>query len=180
MAKLVLAGVPEQVNIPISICRERGIFEKHGLEVEFRSVPEGTGKMLNMIEEGEVDVALTVADATIIGCAKGRPLQICGAWVNSPLVWAIAGARKKEPKRMGSNRNGIVDLSTYNASHGLPLRFGISRPGSGSQSMAQYCCMVNQLQPCELQFEVANDFKGLREGTASPAFTYLCFDILSF
>ena len=63
MASITIAGVPEQVNIPISICKERGIFEKYGIDVVFRAVPEGTGKLLDMIEKGDADIALTVADA---------------------------------------------------------------------------------------------------------------------
>ena len=87
VSKLVLAAVPEQVNIPIQICFEKDLFceynnsychwmhsvtilfihhyamlviAKHGIEVEHRIVPEGTGRMLDLLEEGAVDIALTV------------------------------------------------------------------------------------------------------------------------
>jgi hypothetical protein len=36
-----------------SICLERGIFKKHGINVTFRLVPEGTGAMLNLLENGK-------------------------------------------------------------------------------------------------------------------------------
>jgi hypothetical protein len=35
------------------------IIAKHGIEVEHRVVPEGTGRMLDLLEEGAVDIALT-------------------------------------------------------------------------------------------------------------------------
>ena len=40
---ITLAAVPEQVNIPIKICLERGIFNKHNIDVNYVVVPEGTG-----------------------------------------------------------------------------------------------------------------------------------------
>ena len=43
-------GVPEQVNIPIKICLEQGIFRKHGVDVQYTEVKEGTGKMLQMLD----------------------------------------------------------------------------------------------------------------------------------
>jgi sulfonate transport system substrate-binding protein len=166
MAAITIAGVPEQVNIPLSICQERGIFEKYGLIVAFKAVPEGTGKLLDMIEKGEADIALTVADATISGCAKGRPIQVVGTWVNSPLVWAIAGAKTEANQVLFRNEKlTISDVQRVSSEKGTPLRFGISRPGSGSQTMAQYCCMVNNLPSDNLKFVVANDFKGLRAGS---------------
>ena len=157
-SKIILAGVWEQVNIPICICSERGIFKKYGIDVEFRKVPEGTGKMLDMIEEGSVDLAITVADAFIAGKAKGRPIQICGTWVQSPLVWAIAGAGtngsfdtfEKLGRRKMNNREG--------------LSFGISRLGSGSHTMAFYLAQQNNIPKSSLSFAVQNDFKSLRKG----------------
>ena len=43
-------GVPEQVNIPIKICLEQKIFRKHGVDVQYTEVKEGTGKMLQMLD----------------------------------------------------------------------------------------------------------------------------------
>mmetsp|Transcript_92818 Transcript_92818/g.181866 ORF Transcript_92818/g.181866 Transcript_92818/m.181866 type:complete len:257 (-) Transcript_92818:293-1063(-) len=180
MTSITLACVPEQVNIPIKICHERGIFAKYGIEVNLHAVPEGTGKMLDMLEQGIADIAITVADATIAGCAKGRPIQLCGSWVNSPLVWAIAGPRKSKANMENeSEKSNINDLNRYKISHGLPLRFGISRFGSGSQTMAQYCCMVNRLNTEKLQFEAANDFKGLRAGVEAGAFDAFLWEVFT-
>ena len=75
LKKLTLCGVHEQVNIPIIICQEQKIFEKHGLDVTFRIVPEGTGAILDLIDKEEVDIALCVTDAFIAGKSKGKILS---------------------------------------------------------------------------------------------------------
>ncbi len=55
-------GVPEQVNIPIKLCQENGIFEKYGIDLRYSTVKEGTGAMLKKIHDGEADIAITVTD----------------------------------------------------------------------------------------------------------------------
>ena len=47
-------------NSDCSICLERGIFLNHGIEVTFRLVPEGTGKMLNLLEDGKIILLATL------------------------------------------------------------------------------------------------------------------------
>lgn len=157
-SKIILAGVWEQVNIPICICIERGIFKKYGIDVEFRKIPEGTGRMLDMIEEGSVDLAITVADAFISGKAKGRPVQLCGTWVQSPLVWAIAGAGAS------NSLATFGELGQHKISNEDGLSFGISRVGSGSHTMAFYLAQQNHIPKRSLNFAVQNDFSGLRKG----------------
>ena len=63
-------------SLPIHLCLERGIFKKYGIDVDYRLVPEGTGAMLDKLESGDLDVALTVTDAFIAGKAKGRKIQL--------------------------------------------------------------------------------------------------------
>lgn len=70
--KIIIAGVPEQVNLPIVLAIEVNLFIQHGVDVEYRVVAEGTGKMLDLIDNGEVDLALCVTDAFIAGKSKGK------------------------------------------------------------------------------------------------------------
>lgn len=72
LKRLILASVHEQVNLPITICRDRGIFDRYGLELIHRIVPEGTGKILDLIDKGDIDVGLCVTDAFIAGKSKGQ------------------------------------------------------------------------------------------------------------
>jgi ABC-type nitrate/sulfonate/bicarbonate transport system substrate-binding protein len=172
--KIRLACVPEQVNIPVQIALESGIFEKHNIQTEVKWVPEGTGKMIEMMERDEVDIALTVADAMLVARSKQRNIQLCGCWVPSPLVWAIASSPKN---------SSYKDLKSFwnerQKQRINELRVGISRPGSGSQTMASYMAMVNGLHSADaksgssiLSFTTANDFKNLRQGKLHSIFIY--------
>jgi len=170
MRRLVIAAVPEQVNIPLLLCQEQGIFARHGIEVEHRVVPEGTGKMLDLLESGEVDVALTVTDGFIAGRAgSGRRVKMVGTFVESPLVWAVACSGRNEAS---ATLTSLGDLSS--SSLGRALRFGISRLGSGSHTMGVYSgkhiipvsasAGGGELEAVP-EFVVANNFQGLRDGT---------------
>ena len=88
--QLRVALVPEQINIPLQICVERGIFSKYNIEVELKEVGEGTGRMIDLLEKNEVDIAMTVTDAFIANKAKGRKISLCGTYATSPLIWAAA------------------------------------------------------------------------------------------
>lgn len=158
--KLVIAGVPEQVNIPVNICAERGIFKKHGIEVEVAVVPEGTGKMLEMIENGTTDIAITVSDAFMAGRAKGRAIQLCGTWVGSPLIWTIAAS----PDQLIMEDKHSTDLASLKVSDDQDIKIGVSRLGSGSHTMAQYAAMLANVDQKSLEFSIANSFEGLRAG----------------
>ncbi len=52
---ITLAAVPEQVNIPIKICLEQGIFKKHNIDVNYIVVPEGTGNVHCIFNDVSVD-----------------------------------------------------------------------------------------------------------------------------
>ena len=87
--RLSLLGVPEQVNTPIKLCLERGIFAKYGVDVTYTTVREGTGAMLKKLDAGEADLAITVTDGFIAGQAAGHKVALVGTYVESPLVWAV-------------------------------------------------------------------------------------------
>ena len=74
--RLILATVPEQVNLPINICIERNLFTKYDIIIEHRIISEGTGKMIDLLEDGTIDLAFTVTDATLTACAKGLLLNM--------------------------------------------------------------------------------------------------------
>lgn len=152
-----LAGVPEQVNIPITLCKERGIFERYGLDVQYIIVPEGTGKMLDKLEASEVDIAITVTDATIAGRANGRKIQLCGTFVESPLVWSVLTSPRNSSIQ---NLEGLSNLERQ-------VKIGISRKGSGSHTMAFYTSLLHKLDCTKLDFKVENTFQGLRESVLS-------------
>lgn len=148
LKRFILAAVPEQVNIPISLCIENGLFRKHGISLEYRITPEGTGKMLDLLEKEEIDCAFTVTDALLAGISTGRKPRFVGTFVSSPLVWSLLIRNEK--------------VKSYNCDR--ILRYGISRYGSGSQTMAVYAASLKDIDKSLLQFNVANNFSGLRVG----------------
>jgi len=154
LRRIVLAGVPEQVNIPILLAQELGIFAKYGIECDYRIVPEGTGKLLTLLEDGEVDIALTVTDGFISGKASNRAVKLAGTYVKSPLVWAIATS--------GANPKQLQGLDCLRESD-RQLRFGVSRIGSGSYTMGIYAASLINRKKTDLDFVVVNDFAGLRD-----------------
>jgi ABC-type nitrate/sulfonate/bicarbonate transport system substrate-binding protein len=142
--------------MPFKICNELRLFDKRGIQVEFRIVPEGTGKLLDLVEQGEIHIATMVTDAFIAGKAKGRAVTMLGTYVESPLVWVVVS----DPSVSYSS---VSDLRRSEL--GRNCRFGISRPGSGSQTMAHYANLIHGLSDSgQLDFHVANHFQGLRDG----------------
>lgn len=157
--RIVLAGVPEQVNLPIIIAKQQGIFEQHGIDLHYRIVPEGTGKMLDLIDTQEVDLALCVTDAFIAGKSNGRSAELAGVYVDSPLCWAVAANPSNE------TLNSLHDLAAIATNR--KLRIGISRLGSGSHSMAYYMSMLYKIDSNNLHFEILQNFDGLKGGVCN-------------
>jgi len=58
----------------------------------------------------------------------------------------------------------INDIINYKKRNGQPLRFGVSRPGSGSHTMAYYTAMLCGIQQQDIEIVAANNFDGLRAG----------------
>lgn len=57
---------------------------------------------------GDVDLALTVTDAFMVGKASGRKVNLLGTFVESPLVWAVAARTERDdvtsiPELLGDN-----------------------------------------------------------------------------
>jgi hypothetical protein len=129
------------------------------IDLQVVSVPEGTGKMIDMLEKEEVDVAITVADALIVARNKSKHIQLIGTWVESPLTWAVASS----PKYTNMTVKELVDANGK-------LRVGISRLGSGSHTMANYLAMLHDIDASLLEFHVANNITGLREGIKNDLF----------
>lgn len=169
--KLSLLGVPEQVNIPIQLCQEQGIFSKYGVEVDYTTVPEGTGAMLKKLHHNEADLAITVTDGFIAGQAAGFNVQLVGTYVDSPLTWAVS-AHPDSP--FDTVEQLFHERDTVN--------IGISRLQSGSHTMSYYMAdlidkqkksnntsvangtTAQDLQKNQLEFKVLGSFANLRDG----------------
>ncbi|KAK0500403.1 periplasmic binding protein-like II [Armillaria luteobubalina] len=109
--------------------------------------PSGTGQLISRLTNDEIDVAIALTDPLISGIANGsKAYKLVGSYVSTPLNWAvITGTEAKY--------NSISDLKD--------TAIGISRQGSGSQTMA-YVMALQQGWPSEdLKFKINNDIHGL-------------------
>ena len=155
MKHLKIAGVPEHFNLPWHLCIENGEFEAVGIDLKWTDIPEGTGKMCQMLRDGETDITVILSEGIVKDITAGNPSKIVQVYVDSPLIWGIhVGAQSKY--------NSIADLEN--------TKVAISRYGSGSQLMA-YVNADNQGWATEkLQFEIVNTIDGaveaLTKGTA--------------
>jgi ABC-type nitrate/sulfonate/bicarbonate transport system substrate-binding protein len=155
MTSLKIVGVPEHFNLPWHLCLENGEFEKENIDLQWTDVPEGTGKMCQMLRDGSTDIAVILTEGIIKDIVGGNPSKIVQIYVESPLIWGIhVGAQ--------SNHQSLTDLKKTKAA--------ISRLGSGSQLMAYVNAKNQGWNTKELQFEIVNTIDGavtsLTEGTA--------------
>lgn len=98
------------------------------------------------MENNEIDVAIALTDPLIAGIAKGSPFSLVGTYVTSPLNWAVITSPT-------SKFNEITDLRH--------TTIGISRIGSGSQTMALVMALQQGWDPDDIKFKVCNDIHGL-------------------
>lgn len=155
MTSLKIVGVPEHFNLPWHLCLENGEFEKENIDLQWTDVPEGTGKMCQMLRDGSTDIAVILTEGIIKDIANGNPSKIVQVYVKSPLIWGIHVAAQ-------SNYQSLTDLENTKAA--------ISRLGSGSQLMAYVNAKNQGWNTKELQFEIVNTIDGavtvLTNGTA--------------
>ena len=141
MKTIKIAGVPEHFNLPWHLCIENNEFKAVGIDLQWTDIPEGTGKMCQMLRDGETDIAVILSEGIIKDIVAGNPCKIVQVYVKSPLIWGIHVSAK-------SKYHSIADLEY--------TKVAISRYGSGSQLMA-YVNADNQGWDSEkLQFEIVN------------------------
>ena len=148
-----VAGVPEHFNLPWMLALERRSFVRAGLDVQWRTVPEGTGAMCNLLDEGAVDVALLVTEGAVRYLLNGGKAKIISPYVDTPLTWGVhvgAGTEVRTPK----------DLKE--------VRYAISRRNSGSHLAALAYAHEHGWSIAETDFLIVNDLKGAEERLQQP------------
>ncbi len=155
MKTIKIAGVPEHFNLPWHLCIEGGEFEHEGINLQWTDVPEGTGKLCQMLRDGSTDMAIILTEGIIKDILNGNKSKIVQVYVRSPLLWGI---------HVGAN-SPYQQLSDLEGK-----KVAISRFGSGSHLMAYVNAKNNGWDASSLQFEVINTLDGaveaLTEGTA--------------
>lgn len=155
MKIIKIAGVPEHFNLPWHLAIENNEFESQNIDLEWTDVPEGTGKMCQMLRNGETDIAVILSEGIVKDILGGNPSKIVQVYVDSPLIWGIHVGTQSKFKT-------LADLENTKAA--------ISRLGSGSQLMAYVNANNQNWKTDNLQFEIVNTIDGavvaLTEGTA--------------
>jgi ABC-type nitrate/sulfonate/bicarbonate transport system substrate-binding protein len=155
MKTVKIVGVPEHFNLPWQMCIDNGEFEQVGIDLQWTDIPEGTGKMCQMLRDGETDIAVILTEGIIKDIVGGNPSAIVQVYVESPLIWGIhVGANSKYQT--------LADLEN--------TKVAISRYGSGSHLMAYINAQNQNWNTNNLQFEIVNTIEGaveaLKNGTA--------------
>ena len=145
MTTLRIGGVPEHFNLPWHFCIENKKFEKAGLDVQWKEIPEGTGKMCQDLRNNDLDVTIILTEGITKDIIDGNPVKIVQEYIGSPLIWGIHVAKESKYKE-------LQDLKGTTAA--------ISRLGSGSHLMAYVNAQHQNWEIDELQFEIVNNVDG--------------------
>ena len=154
-AAFVVGGVTEPMNRPWELAIADGTFARAGLDVRWVDQPGGTGAIAAALVQRTLDAATVLTEGGVAAIVNGAPLRIHSLWVQSPLVWGVHV----------SGRSTAVTIRDFD-----PLRFAVSRLGSGSHLMA-YLLAARDGVPLTIdQLVVVGDIEGaraaLRDGRA--------------
>ena len=161
MKAIKIVGVPEHFNLPWQMCIEDGEFEEAGIDLQWTDIPEGTGKMCQMLRNGETDIAVILTEGIVKDIVVGNSSKIVQVYVKSPLIWGIHVDAK-------SNYKTIDDLQGKKAA--------ISRYGSGSHLMSYVNAQNNNWNTQNLEFEIVNTIDGAVEALTSGTADYFMWE----
>ncbi|CAM3036551.1 substrate-binding domain-containing protein [Flavobacterium frigoris] len=161
MKTIKIAGVPEHFNLPWHLSIEKGDFEANNIDLQWTDVPEGTGKMCQMLRDGETDIAVILTEGIVKDIVAGNHSKIVQIYVQSPLIWGIHVAAKSKYKSLSDLENTKV---------------AISRLGSGSQLMAYVNANKQGWKVDNLQFEIVNTIDGAVEALSNGSADYFMWE----
>lgn len=155
MKPIRIAGVPEHFNFPWHLCIEDNEFSDLGIDLQWTDVPEGTGKLCQMLRNDQTDLAVVLTEGIVKDIIAGSPSKMVQIYVDSPLIWGVHVDAK-------SNYYNFSDLKHKKAA--------ISRVGSGSQLMSYVNARNYDWDTSNLDFEIVHTIDGaveaLTEGNA--------------
>lgn len=161
MKTLRIAGVPEHFNLPWHLCIENGDFTKTGIDLQWTDVPEGTGRLCQMLRDGETDIAVILTEGIIKDIAAGNNSKIVQVYVKSPLIWGIHVAAGSPYKTMDDIKDGKVAISRY---------------GSGSHLMAVVNAKNEGWDTGNMEFELVNTLDGAVEALTKGHADYFMWE----
>lgn len=161
MKTIRIAGVPEHFNLPWHLCIENGEFNEVDIDLQWVDVPEGTGKLCQMLRDNQTDIAILLTEGIVKDIAGGNPSSIVQTYVQSPLIWGIHVAAN-------ASYNHLSDLEQKKAA--------ISRMGSGSHLMAIVNAKNEGWNTDTLSFEIVNTIDGAVEALTNGTADYFMWE----
>lgn len=161
MKTIRVIGVPEHFNLPWHMAIEEGAFEERGIQLEWTDVPEGTGKMCQLLKDDEADLAIILTEGIIKSIIEGNPARIIQGYIASPLLWGIHVAATSPYKTLEDLKN---------------KKTAISRFGSGSHLMAYVNAQNQGWDTNELQFEIVDTIDGAVEALENGQADYFMWE----
>lgn len=140
-----IGGVPEHFNLPIHLAKEKGLFSKIGINLEWTDFYGGTGQMTKALREDEIDLCILLTEGIITDIIKGNPSKIISEYVITPLTWGI---------HTGMENSLQPKDETFSKQH------AISRFGSGSHLIAIVNANSKNQSIEPHQFTVINGING--------------------
>lgn len=145
MREIRIGGVPEHFNLPWHLCLEEGTFLKEGLQVSWKSFPDGTGAMCKALRNKEIDLAIILTEGIVKDIIAGNTSRIVQEYIATPLIWGIHVAANSDYRK-------LEDLKEK--------KIAISRYGSGSHLMSYINAKNLNWETEKLEFEEVGDISG--------------------
>ncbi|HDZ06180.1 hypothetical protein LCGC14_0291810 [marine sediment metagenome] len=161
MKTVKIIGVPEHFNLPWHLAIEEGAFEERGINLEWTDVPEGTGKMSELLKNKETDLAIILTEGIVKSITEGNEVKIVQEFIASPLLWGIH-------VDVSSSHRSLEDLKDTTAA--------ISRFGSGSHLMSYIQATEMGWDTEKLKFNLINNLDGAVEGLATGTADYFMWE----
>lgn len=161
MKTIRIAGVPEHFNLPWHLCIENNEFLEFGIDLQWTDVPEGTGKLCQMLRDNETDIAVVLTEGIVKDIISGNPSKIVQVYVESPLIWGV---------------HVHTNSAYFNFSDLENKKAAISRIGSGSQLMAYVNAKNNNWNTSNLNFEIVHTIDGAVEALTNKKADYFMWE----
>jgi ABC-type nitrate/sulfonate/bicarbonate transport system substrate-binding protein len=143
------------------LCIEDGEFNAVGIDLQWTDVPEGTGKMCQMLRTGATDIAVLLTEGIVKDITEGNSAKIVQIYVQSPLIWGIHVAVKAPYQNLSDVENKKV---------------AISRMGSGSHLMSLVNASNQKWKTENLQFEIVNTIDGAVDSLTNGKADYFMWE----
>lgn len=161
MKTVKIIGVPEHFNLPWHLAIEEGAFEERGIDLSWTDIPEGTGKMCELLKNQETDLAIILTEGIVKSITEGNKVKIIQEYIASPLLWGIH-------VDANSTYRSLEELKNTTAA--------ISRFGSGSHLMAYVQAKQMGWETEKLKFNLVNNLNGAVESLSTAKSDYFMWE----